>query len=325
MGLTDERFSAWVADRTGQVEHRLHQATRTPYGFVEDAARYLIDLGGKRFRPALVVAAAGLGLESGGTDEEGMLRAGVVVELTHVASLYHDDVMDEAELRRGAPTAHRRWGNSVAIMVGDFLLAQASQVGAVLGEDFMTYQARTLARLVQGQVAEMRGPEPGEDPIAHHLKVISDKTGALIAASARYGGMFAGLDADRIEALTSYGERLGMAFQLADDLLDILSEESGKQPGTDLREGVPTLAPLLVRRQNRPQDARLLELLAAPVAEPDLPEALGLLRAHPAIDEARAQIRRWADEALVFLKDLPESAAARALRLLCDQAVERTV
>ncbi len=319
--MTDEQFAAWAAEQVELVEDRLRQAVRTPYAYVEEAARYLMDLGGKRFRPALVVAAAGLGE----ADTESMLSAAVVVELTHVASLYHDDVMDEAELRRGAPTAHRRWDNSMAIMVGDFLLAQASQIGARLGEDFMVFQAQTLARLVQGQIAEMRVPDPGADPIAHHLDVIANKTGALIAASARYGGMFAGLPAAQIEALTRYGEHLGLAFQLADDLLDIASEESGKRPGTDLREGVPTLATLLVKQAARPEDARLLSLLAGPVLEADVPEALALLRAHPALTEARSHVSDWAGKAAACLVDFPDNPATRALRLLCDQAVQRTV
>jgi heptaprenyl diphosphate synthase len=322
--MTDEEFSDWVSSQLVTVESRLRESVHTPYAFVEEAASYLMELGGKRFRPGLVLAASGLAAASGDRDENAVISAAVVVELTHVASLYHDDVMDEAELRRGAPTAHKRWSNSVAIMVGDFLLAQASQIGALLGQDFMVFQAQTLARLVQGQIGEMRAPATPAEAINHHLDVVSNKTAALIAASARFGGMFAGLDDDRIEALTQYGERLGVAFQLADDVLDIISDRSGKQPGTDLREGVPTLVPLLVREHARSQDERLIELLAAPVTEPDIPEALRLLRAHPALDEARSQIRAWASEAVELLAPFPDSAAKRALTLLCEQAVVRT-
>jgi len=324
LSLTDEAFEQWIAEHNERVGVRVKQALRTPYSFVEEVATYLVDAGGKLFRPALVFAAGGLGLESGCVNEESLVSAAVVVELTHVASLYHDDVMDEAALRRGGPTAHRKWGNSVAIMAGDFMLAQASLLGASLGTDFVAYQAQTLSRLVQGQIAEMKGPEPGVDDLTHHLFVISNKTAALIAAAARYGATFAGLPPDQVEALTQYGERLGMAFQLADDLLDIVSEESGKQAGTDLREGVPTLATLLVRRQQRDQDARLLELLAGPVADTDLPEALGLLRVHPVVDEARAHVRRWADEALTYVNDFSDGPAARTLRTLCERAIVRT-
>lgn len=327
MPLTDEEFAGWVADLTQRVEEQLREAVATPYAFVEEAARYLLRAGGKLFRPALTIASGGLGFAEpgvGSVDDEALVSAAVVVELTHVASLYHDDVMDEAELRRGGPTAHMKWGNSVAIMVGDFMLAQASLVGAPLGEEFMTHQGRTLARLVQGQIAELRGPEPGADPIAHHLQVISDKTAALISSAARYGGMFASLPPGQVAALSQYGQYLGMAFQLADDLLDILSTESGKALGTDLREGVPTLTTLIVQRDNRPQDAHLLQLLSAPVPDEDIPEALALLSVHPAVDEARAQVRDYANQALSCLDGFPDAPATRALTTLCEQAVIRS-
>jgi len=326
LDLTDEEFAQWVFDRGDRVEARLHDAVQSPYCLVTEASHYLIDAGGKRFRPSLVIAAGGLGLASGQIWEEALLSAATVVELTHVASLYHDDVMDEAELRRGIPTAQKQYGNSVAIMIGDYMLAKSSLIGSGLGADFVAWQAQTLARLVQGQVAELRGPAPDVDPLDHYLQVVSDKTAALIAASVRYGAMFSGQSADQIEALTAYGEQLGMAFQVADDLLDIVGvgEESGKQPGTDLREGVATLVPLLIKRANRPEDARLLDLLSAPVAEPDIPEALSLLRVHPAVDEARTQVRHWADQAESHLAGFPDTAPTRALKILCEQAVVRS-
>ena len=324
MSATDEQFAEWVAERGDRVEVRLRTTAHTSDRFVEQAARYLVEAGGKRLRPALAIAAGGFGLATGRLEEDHLIDAAVIVELTHVASLYHDDVMDEAELRRGAPTAHRQWGNSVAIMVGDFLLAQASVIGAKLGEAFMAYQGSTLARLVQGQIQELRGPDDGADPIEHHLNVVAGKTAALFGAAARYGAMFAGLPPTGVEALTQYGEHLGMAFQLADDLLDIVSDESGKRPGTDLREGVPTLVTLLVRQDNRPEDAGLLATLATPVPEADVPAALTALRAHPAVDQARAEVRRWADRAVACLVGFPDSAPTRALHTLCEQAAVRT-
>lgn len=320
---SDDRFTEWAAALSDRFEVRLQEALATSDEFVQQAARYLVDLGGKRLRPALIFGVGGLGAEVGTADPASLLEAAVVVELTHAATLYHDDVMDEAQLRRGAPTAHRLWGNSVAIMVGDFMLAQASLVGAHLGSEFMIFHAITLGRLVQGQIAETRGPADGADPFAHYLDVIAGKTASLFAASARYGATFAGLPQSQVEDLTAFGENLGMAFQLADDLLDIVSEESGKQPGTDLREGVPTVVPLLVRRANRVEDGRLLELLSAPVAEDDVPEALALLRAHPAVEETRAEIRAWANRAAGCLDSLDDLAATRALRTLCDQAATR--
>jgi heptaprenyl diphosphate synthase len=259
-----------------------------------------------------------------GLNESALIDSAVAVELTHVASLYHDDVMDEAPRRRGAPSANVRWGNSVAIMVGDFLLATASLVGSSLGEAFVAHQSRTLARLVQGQIAELRGPLDGADPVTHHLSVLSDKTASLIAASARYGGMVAGLPDDQIEELTAFGESLGMAFQLADDLIDILSDDSGKTKGTDLREGVLTLAPLMVITENRPEDGRLVALLSGPVSEEDVPEALALLRVHPALDKVRHHIAEHTRLACSHLEVFPDSPAKRALITLADQAVYRT-
>lgn len=320
-GVTEEQFDQWVVQCNAEVQTCLEDCLRTEDGFVEMVARHLVDAGGKRYRPGLTIAAAGLGPK---VDQERLIRAATMVELTHVASLYHDDVMDEAEMRRGKPSAHVMWGNSVAILVGDFMLARASILGASLGEDCIAYQAHTLARLVQGQIAESRDPDPGMDPIAHHLSVVSGKTAALIATAVRFGAIFGGLGASEVEALTAFGEELGMAFQLADDLMDLLSEESGKPLGTDLREGVPTLTTLLIQDHPRDQDARLIELLSAPVADADIPEALALIRAHPVLDQARAMIRTIADQALAHLEIFSDSPAKRALATLCTQAADRT-
>jgi heptaprenyl diphosphate synthase len=324
VAITDDQLTQWIEGLTSRVEVRIRETLSTPHRFVEEASRYLVDAGGKMFRPALVMAAGGLGIDAGTVDEDALVSAAVAVELTHVASLYHDDVMDEAELRRGSATAHRKWSNSVAIMIGDYLLAEASVLGASLGVDFVRYQGHTISRLVQGQIAEMVGPDQGVDQLSHHLEVIRGKTAALINAAARYGGWFAGLETDRVEALTQYGENLGMAFQLADDLLDIVSEESGKARGTDLREGVPTLTTLLIQAQHRDEDTRLLELISAPVADADLDEALALVRAHPALEEARGEVRQWAEQARSCLEGFEDSASLRLLHMVCDEAVTRS-
>ena len=186
-----------------------------------------------------------------------------VVELTHLASLYHDDVMDEADLRRGAESADARWDNHVAILTGDFLFSKSSELTADLGADAVRIQARTFTRLVEGQILETLGPTEGQDPLEHYLRVVAGKTGSLIATSALYGARFSGAPKDVEEALTEYGEKVGVAFQLADDILDVAAETaaSGKTPGTDLREGVPTLPVLIAKRSTEPTDARLLELL----------------------------------------------------------------
>jgi heptaprenyl diphosphate synthase len=279
--------------------------------------------GGKRFRPLLVVLAAEFGDPASG----GVVPAALVVELTHVATLYHDDVMDEAELRRGAPSANARWDNSIAILTGDLLFAKASEIVADLGPDAVRVQARTFARLVSGQIRETLGPAEGADPIAHHLAVLSDKTASLIATSMRLGAMVSGADREIEQRLAEYGEEIGMAFQLSDDIIDITSDRSdlGKTPGTDLREGISTLPILLAQRSTRTEDSRLLELLSRAIPDAgDHAEALTLLRAHPAIDEARAEVVRRAERARGLVGALPTGPARDALTTLCDLVVSRT-
>jgi heptaprenyl diphosphate synthase len=250
--------------------------------------------------------------------------AAVVVELTHLATLYHDDVMDEADLRRGAASANARWDNTVAILTGDFLFAKASDILADLGPDAVRIQARTFERLCTGQIRETIGPEGG-DAVAHHLRVLSDKTGSLIATSGRFGAMMSGATPEIIETMTVFGEQIGVAFQLADDIVDIVSDSdaSGKVPGTDLREGVPTLTGLIALSTD--DDPRLRELLTRPLDDDvDHAEALKRLRDHPALDAARLEAREWADRARQTLVALPEGGARDALTALCDYVVTRT-
>src|SRR5688572_372647 len=203
------------------VEESLAEVVRSVDPLLDMVAHHLIDAGGKRFRPLLVALAA----QFGDPTVPEVPRAGVVVELTHLATLYHDDVMDEAPVRRGAPSVNMRWGNSIAILAGDHLFAQAADLAVDLGIEAVRLQAQTFGRLVRGQIAETAGPR-GEDPIAHHLFVNSEKTGSLIGTSARFGAMFSGAPSAQIEALAEYGEVIGVAFQLSDDLVDIASESA---------------------------------------------------------------------------------------------------
>ena len=253
--LPDAVLEGEIRDGLRLVEDLLRESVKSDYPFVTETARHLVDAGGKRFRPLLVLLAARFGDSSA----PGILPAAAVVELTHLATLYHDDVMDEALQRRGVPSANARWDNTVAILTGDFLFARASDVLADLGPEAVRIQARTFERLVVGQIRETVGPAEGADPVEHYLSVVADKTGSLIATSGRFGAMLSGADPDVVETLTHYGERIGVAFQLSDDLLDVSSEaaESGKTPGTDLREGVATLPVLHVRRSEDPADLRL--------------------------------------------------------------------
>jgi heptaprenyl diphosphate synthase len=254
-------------------------------------------------------------------------RAAVVCELTHLATLYHDDVMDEAAVRRGAPSANSRWSNSIAILTGDLLFARASNLLADLGPEAVRIQAQTFERLVTGQIRETVGPQPGADPVTHHLGVLADKTGSLVATSARFGASFAGVDESLVAALTAYGEEVGVAFQISDDLLDILSEggASGKLPGTDLREGIATLPALFVLADDDPADARLRELVAAPVTDDaEHAEALALLRASNGLARAAEVLGKYADRARARLDGVPPGEVRDALSALCDYVVTRT-
>ncbi|HET7326722.1 MAG TPA: polyprenyl synthetase family protein [Nocardioidaceae bacterium] len=305
------------------VEKRLVSCAQSDAPFVTEAALHLINAGGKRFRPMLVMVSA----EFGDPAAEGVVSAAVGVELTHLASLYHDDVMDEADLRRGADSANARWDNTVAILTGDFLFAQASKVIADLGPEAVRIQSQTFARLVEGQVRETVGPQPGEAMLDHYLRVVADKTGALISTSARYGALLAGAEPRVVEVLTEFGERIGTAFQLSDDVIDVTSDDTGKTPGTDLREGVPTLPVLIAQASTDPADARLVQLLSDDADLSDdasLAEALKLLRGHRAIDDARATVTQHADAARALLEGVPAGPARDSLASLCDLVIHRT-
>jgi heptaprenyl diphosphate synthase len=323
--VTDPALAARLRDRLVDVEKALYGHVQSPFPFVTAAASHLLDAGGKRFRPLLVLLAAQAGDHP---DSDDVITAACVVEITHVGSLYHDDVMDEAELRRGSPSANARWDNHVAILTGDFLFAKSSELTAALGADAVRIQAQTFGRLVEGQILETVPPGPGEDPLAHYLAVVAGKTGSLIATSARYGARFGGASPEVEEALAAYGEIVGSAFQLSDDILDIASdsEESGKTPGTDLREGVPTLPTLMARTSTDPADARLVELLSGPLTDDALvEEALALLRPHPAMARARAYVVDRAAEAKQRLEVLPPGAVREALEAFADLVAVRSV
>jgi heptaprenyl diphosphate synthase len=285
-------------------------------------SRHLLEAGGKRLRPVLVL----LGASLGDATKDEVIKAAVVVELTHLATLYHDDVMDRAPMRRGVPTAHEVWGNSVAILTGDLLFARASQIVSRLGGKALTLQADTFERLCLGQLHETLGPQDGEDPIEHYLQVLADKTGSLIAASAELGVVYGDAPDEYREPLRVYGEKVGVAFQLIDDVIDIDSDESGKTPGTDLRAGVPTLPTLLLRAQaaTDPKAQELVEIIDAGLEEDaQLSKAVELLRAHPALEEAYQTAKQWADDAVLALAPLPDSPVKDALRVFAEAVVER--
>ncbi|MGW3010341.1 polyprenyl synthetase family protein [Streptomyces sp. NPDC001219] len=327
LSVRDQALEADVQAGLAAVEEGLLEATKSDVPFITESAQHLVRAGGKRFRPLLVMLAA----QFGDPHSPGVVPSAVVVELTHLATLYHDDVMDEAEVRRGVASANARWGNSVAVLTGDFLFARASHILADLGPEAVRIQAEAFERLVTGQILETAGPRDGRDPIDHYLDVLAGKTGSLVAVACRFGAMMSGAEEATVNILTQYGERLGTAFQLADDVLDIASDshESGKTPGTDLREGIPTLPVLRLRARaesaaGTPEDRALCELLAGDLTDDARhAEALAGLRAHPALEEARRDTVRYAEEARAMLAPLPSCMAKSALEGLCDAVVHR--
>jgi heptaprenyl diphosphate synthase len=305
-----------------QVEVQLLEAVTHTDPVANVTSRHLLEAGGKRLRPVLVLLGAALGDDS----KDSVTKAAVVVELTHLATLYHDDVMDRAPMRRGVPTAHEVWGNSVAILTGDLLFARASQIVSRLGGKALSLQADTFERLCLGQLHETMGPQNGEDPIAHYIQVLADKTGSLIAASAELGVVYGDGPDEYREPMRIYGEKVGVAFQLIDDVIDIVSDDSGKTPGTDLRAGVPTMPTLLLRAHaaTDPKARELVEIIDAGLEDDaQLALAVAKLREHPALEEAYQLAKTWATDAVAALAPLPDSPVKDALRVFAEAVVDR--
>ncbi|MBS6029380.1 MAG: polyprenyl synthetase family protein [Kocuria rhizophila] len=325
----DPRLGPLMLRSLERVEQRLDEAVQATDRLADVTARHLLAAGGKRVRPLLTLLAAEVAGEI--TDE--VIEAAVVVELTHLASLYHDDVMDSAPLRRGVETAHTVWGNTVAILTGDMIFARASAMVSALGQEPLMIQATTFERLVIGQLQETTGPAEDEDPVAHYLQVLSGKTGSLIAASGQYGALLGGASRDVVDLMVVYGEKVGLAFQLADDIIDLTGppDVSGKTLGTDLREGVDTLPVLLLRRHAAGADPEaaasaqeVLRLIDGDLTDDDaLATAVAAVSSHPAAAEAWQIANRWADEAIAALEPLQDSVAKAALTEFAHAVVHR--
>ncbi len=351
----DSAVEAEVLAGLARVEEALAATAHPDDELLTEASRHLIAAGGKRFRAMLVLLAA----QFGDPANPRVIQAAVAIELTHLATLFHDDVMDEALVRRGHPSVNSRWNNSVAILTGDFLFAEASHILADLGPEAVRIQAETFSRLVTGQMAETVGPRPGQDPLDFYMHVITEKTGSLIATSGRFGALFSGAPAPVADRIAAACEQIGVAWQLSDDVIDIASDpsQSGKTPGTDLRQGVRTL-PVLYALRSLAQsgaaqsgaaqsgaaqpgpvpspatapaapsaaDARLRWLLdeADLTEEALLAEALTLLRGHHAVKESRADVLNWVHEARTSIEALPDVPARAAFLALCDFVEKRT-
>jgi heptaprenyl diphosphate synthase len=339
----EKKFVTDIEDALAKVETGLFDEITFADDLADVTGRYLLDAGGKRVRPVLTLLTAQLG--EGINDR--VITSAKAIEMIHLASLYHDDVMDEAQMRRGVPTAQAVWGNSIAILTGDLLFARASKLVAALGEEAIMLQANTFERLCLGQLHETIGPREGQDPIAHYISVLSDKTGSLISAAAEMGVLFSGAPEEYRLPVVTFGEKIGVAFQLIDDVLDLSEKttDTGKIAGTDLRSGVSTL-PMLYLRKDALTNAASAELLARldrdvssgisaglssetehntadAVVEKDLASAIAELRGHEVTKRTRDEAYRWAREAVEALAPLPEGPVKKALTRFADTVVER--
>jgi heptaprenyl diphosphate synthase len=319
--IADPALAESIGAGIARVEELLHQSVRSDFEFATRTSLHLIH-GGKRFRPLFALLAAHFGDPA----SDDVIKSAAVIEMVHLATLYHDDVMDEATLRHGASTANAKWDNSVAILTGDFLFAQASRLVADLGTDAVRLMSKTFEALVTGQMRETIGAGAGEDAVEHYLQVIYEKTGSLFATAGRFGAQFAGAAHTHVEAMDEFGRMIGTAFQISDDIIDIASPavESGKSTGTDLREGVLTL-PMLYALAEKDADARLRDLLSGPIAsEAEVTEALERLRKSEGLARSRCTLNSYAEKARQVLAPLPECPAREALLALVDYGVART-
>lgn len=321
--LGDSVLAAQVRAALDEVESLLVEELSAGEEFLTETALYLAKAGGKRFRPLFTVLCGKLGPDP---DNPALITASAVVEMVHLATLYHDDVMDEATMRRGAVSANERWSNSIAILAGDYLFAHASRLLSTLGPDAVRVIAETFAELVTGQMRETVGAKSSDDPVAHYLTVIREKTASLIAACGKFGGTFSAADPEQVARLDRLGDAVGMAFQICDDIIDIssASEKSGKTPGTDLREGVHTLPMLYALQDTGPDAERLRQLLSAPITDDgEVAEALELLRGSKGMQRSYDTLHEYAERARAELRELPQGPANDALSRLIEYTIAR--
>ncbi|KXO96959.1 Heptaprenyl diphosphate synthase component 2 (plasmid) [Tsukamurella tyrosinosolvens] len=321
VSLGSDEFAAGIRADLARVEQVIADGIAEADGCVIEEALHLFQAGGKRFRPMFTVLSGRIG----GAPSDQVITAAAAMELTHLATLYHDDVMDEADTRRGAPSANARWGNSIAILAGDYLFARASAYGADLGPRAVGVIAKCFGELVTGQMLELKGAGDG-DPVQHYLDTIWGKTGSLIATCGLLGALHGGASEETAQRMYRIGAAIGMAFQISDDIIDISSvaQDSGKTPGTDLREGVFTLPVLYALRDSGPEADRLREILVGPVTDDALvDEAIELLGRSAGMKEAQATLARYADDARAELAELPESEPRSSLESLVTFTVAR--
>ncbi|HEY1330688.1 MAG TPA: polyprenyl synthetase family protein [Actinomycetota bacterium] len=305
-----------IRARLAEVEAGLEKAVRADTDFVTQAAQYLLTAGGKRFRPTLVLLSGYFGDPS----DPRLIQGGIAIEIVHLATLHHDDVIDEAETRRGRPSVNARWGNTVAILTGDYLFARASEISAELGTEVSRLLSRTIATLCDGQIREVEATGRRDQSEAAYMEIIRRKTAALIATSCRLGAMLSEAPEEVVERLDDLGMALGIAFQLSDDIMDVTSTEAElrKEPGQDLREGVHTL-PVLYALEDGSEDGELAGLLASGLPDGNgLSRALELVRADGSIDRAREALARHVRRSIDLAEGLESGPAQDALVKLAE-------
>ena len=315
VSLTPLQYRTDAATDLSRVEEALREAAKTDDDFLTEVASHLIPAGGKRLRPAFLIASA-LALDPAGNESdrltEEMVRGGVAVELVHLGSLYHDDVMDEAETRRGIEAVNHRWGNLTAILAGDFLLAKASELAASLGTEVAELLAATIGRLCEGQVRELQLIYDVTRNEEQYLQAIACKTAEVYATSCRIGGIVGGAERDVINKLTEFGHAYGMAFQVVDDILDLVAtdEALGKPSGNDIREGVYTLPDIRMIASGDP----VKELLGGPLDEKTRDEARAAVVNGPEIASSIDTAQNFVDRALSTVEDLPATPGMQGMR-----------
>ena len=306
-----------------RLELRLEESIHTEHPFLTEVAGHLIRAGGKRVRPGFVIASASIAQTQPAPVEDDVLTGGVAVELVHLGSLYHDDVMDEAQVRRNVASVNAKWGNLRAILAGDFLLARASELAASLGTEVAGLLAATIGRLCEGQVRELQdtgNPDRTETSYTHSIE---GKTASLLATSCRIGGLVAGLDRPMVDTLTEFGRYYGLAFQVVDDILDIVAtdEHLGKPSGNDLHEGIYTLP--VIRALGTSSGPQLRDLLGGTVSDATVRSALQLVQASGGVQEALEVARHYAQQASASLEALPPTTATAALEVATAHLIER--
>jgi heptaprenyl diphosphate synthase len=317
----DPVLEAQIRAGLDQVETALEKAVRADYELLAEAASYILAAGGKRFRPMLVLLSG----HFGDPTDPRLVHGAVAIELTHVATLYHDDVMDEAEFRHGVPSVNSKWDNSVAILSGDFLFAKASELSADLGAEVTRLLARTIATVCDGQIRDVTTAGSLAQTEDGYMETIRRKTAALIATSCRLGGMLSEAAADHIDLLERFGEVIGLGFQLSDDIMDVIAPEEvlGKPPGQDLRQGVYTL-PVLYALQDGARGRQLAGLLdEGPPEGERLEQALQLVAADGNLDRAREAVTKEVRRAQKLAEGLPAGSAKDALLHLAEYLAAR--